>query len=178
MSTRLSTNLNRRWLNPPPFFCGKIPLDLSFWLNHNIYVIQLTPKQKRFVQEYLIDLNATQAAIRAGDSEHSARAIGLENLTKPCVEEALQAALEERASRTEVTIDWVVKQLVIVNQYCTNPDTFDSAGACRSAELLGKHLGMFVDRSEQVHRFELELYEEHDLERLEELATRSLPRPT
>ncbi|MFA5753528.1 MAG: terminase small subunit, partial [Bacteroidales bacterium] len=45
--------------------------------------MKLTPKQKRFVDEYLIDLNATQAAIRAGYSERTARIIGAENLIKP-----------------------------------------------------------------------------------------------
>ena len=43
----------------------------------------LTPKQQRFVEEYLIDLNATQAAIRAGYSEKTAKSVGHENLTKP-----------------------------------------------------------------------------------------------
>jgi phage terminase small subunit len=46
--------------------------------------MKLTAKQRRFVQEYLIDLNATQAAIRAGYSKNSARQVGTENLSKPC----------------------------------------------------------------------------------------------
>ena len=49
----------------------------------------LTPKQARFVQEYLIDLNATQAAIRAGYSEHTARQVASENLSKPYIVKAV-----------------------------------------------------------------------------------------
>ena len=50
---------------------------------------KLTPKQERFVDEYLLDLNATQAAIRAGYSKRSARAIGAENLTKPNIQQRI-----------------------------------------------------------------------------------------
>ena len=52
----------------------------------------LTPKQQRFVEEYLIDLNATQAAIRAGYSKHTAHSIGHENLSKPEIVAALAEA--------------------------------------------------------------------------------------
>lgn len=71
----------------------------------------LTDKQARFVEEYLVDLNATQAAIRAGYSEATARSIGSENLTKPDVAEAIQAAMAERSKRTNVTADKVVAEL-------------------------------------------------------------------
>ena len=50
---------------------------------------KLTPKQNRFVEEYLIDLNATKAAVRAGYSEKTARQIGSENLSKPAIQEAI-----------------------------------------------------------------------------------------
>lgn len=71
----------------------------------------LTPKQKRFVQEYLIDLNATQAAIRSGYSEKTAGSIGQENLTKPEIAEAIAAGQSRRAERTEVTADRVLAEL-------------------------------------------------------------------
>jgi len=71
----------------------------------------LTPKQKAFVQEYLIDLNATQAAIRAGYSPVTASVIGSENLGKPYIQEAIQKAMAERAKRTEITADRVLHQL-------------------------------------------------------------------
>lgn len=72
---------------------------------------KLTPKQKRFVEEYLIDLNATQAAIRAGYSEKTARKIGNENLTKPDIQSVIQEKIQEREKRTEVTSDRVVQEL-------------------------------------------------------------------
>jgi phage terminase small subunit len=72
---------------------------------------KLTPKQQRFVEEYLIDLNATQAAIRAGYSKKTARKIGQENLTKPDIQKAIKEAMDERSKRTEVTADRVVQEL-------------------------------------------------------------------
>jgi len=73
--------------------------------------VRLTEKQKRFVEEYLIDLNATQAAIRAGYSENTARQIGQENLTKPYIAEAIQKAMNERSERTRITADDVLREL-------------------------------------------------------------------
>lgn len=72
---------------------------------------KLTDKQRRFVDEYLVDLNATQAAIRAGYSEKTAYSIGNENLSKPEIAEAIQAAQAERAKRTEITQDMVLREL-------------------------------------------------------------------
>lgn len=72
---------------------------------------RLTPKQALFVQEYLVDLNATQAAIRAGYSEDTAHAIGYENLNKPELSTAIQKALDLRAERTGITADKVLVEL-------------------------------------------------------------------
>lgn len=71
----------------------------------------LTAKQQRFVEEYLIDLNATQAAIRAGYSADTAKSIGSENLTKPDVQEAIAQAQSERSERTKIDADWLLKRL-------------------------------------------------------------------
>lgn len=71
----------------------------------------MTKKQKRFVEEYLIDLNATQAAIRAGYSPATAGSIGQENLTKPEIHAAVAKAEAERSKRTGVTQDRVVREL-------------------------------------------------------------------
>lgn len=70
----------------------------------------LTPKQKIFVQEYLVDLNATQAAIRAGYSQKNADKIGSELLGKTRVAEAIQKAMQDRQQRTEITQDMVVME--------------------------------------------------------------------
>ena len=62
----------------------------------------MTPKQSRFVEEYLIDLNATQAAVRAGYSKKTARAIASENLAKPNIQEAVAKAKRERSEATKI----------------------------------------------------------------------------
>lgn len=72
----------------------------------------LTEKQKRFCDEYLIDLNATQAAIRAGYSEETARAIGSQNLTKVNIAEYIEKQLKKREQRTELTQDFVIRELL------------------------------------------------------------------
>jgi phage terminase small subunit len=71
----------------------------------------MTPKQERFVQEYLIDLNATQAAIRAGYSIKTAEEQGYQLLRKTSVAEAIAAAQQKRAVRTEITQDRVLQEL-------------------------------------------------------------------
>ena len=71
----------------------------------------MTKKQKRFVEEYLIDLNATQAAIRAGYSPATAKEIGCENLTKPNIAAAVSQAMAERSRRTGINQDRVLQEL-------------------------------------------------------------------
>ena len=126
---------------------------------------QLTPKQQRFVGEYLIDLNATQAAVRAGYSEKTANRIASENLSKPVIQEAIQEQMQKRSERTEITQDYVLCGLKEVAERCmqrapvvtpkgeqavdedgNNIWKFDGQTACRAFELLGKHLGMFTDK--------------------------------
>ena len=71
----------------------------------------LTDKQRQFIAEYLIDFNATQAAIRAGYSENCPSEIGYENLSKPLIQRAIQEAMDKRAKRTEITQDRVLAEL-------------------------------------------------------------------
>ena len=122
----------------------------------------LTPKQQRFVEEYLVDLNATQAAIRAGYSRNSARQMGAENLTKPVIAAAVAEAKRERSVATKIDAEWVLRQAVELHQRCMgeirpvrNPKTgkqqydddgnalfkFNAAAANRALELVGKHVG-------------------------------------
>lgn len=74
----------------------------------------LTPKQQRFVDEYLVDLNATQAAIRAGYSEKTARSVGSENLTKPDIAAAIAAAQAKLAEKTGITQERVLNELALI----------------------------------------------------------------
>ena len=71
----------------------------------------LTPKQKTFCEEYLIDLNGTQAAIRAGYSEKTAYSIASENLSKPNIQQFVQELADERSKRTQITSDSVLQEL-------------------------------------------------------------------
>ena len=132
---------------------------------------KLTPKQQRFVEEYLVDLNAAQAAIRAGYSRNSARQIGDENLSKPVIAAAVAEAKRERSEATKIDAEWVLRQAVELHRRCMqeirpvrNPKTgkqlydddgnalfaFNAAAANRSLELVGKHvdIGAFKERLE------------------------------
>lgn len=107
---------------------------------------KLTAKQARFVDEYLIDLNATQAAIRAGYSPKTAKEIGAENLTKPNIAQALAEAQAKVSERVEITQDMVLKGLHEEAQY-TGEGSSHSARVSAWSQL-GKHLGMFKDKME------------------------------
>lgn len=109
----------------------------------------LNDRQKRFCDEYLIDLNGTQAAIRAGYSAKTAAAIGAENLIKPNIQSYLKQRLNDREQRTEITQDMVIKELRDV-AFAEAADYTDAklkySNKLKALELLGKHMGMFVDR--------------------------------
>lgn len=77
---------------------------------------KLTPKQQRFVDEYLIDLNATQACIRAGYSEKTAQEQSSRLLSNVMVANAIQQAMNERQNRTQINADYVLNRLVQIDQ--------------------------------------------------------------
>lgn len=123
-----------------------------------------SPKLRQFVSEYIVDFNGTQAAIRAGYSPRTAYSIASENLTKPEVQLAIQETIEKRMERTEVTQDYVVDRLYKIVERCMQGTpvldkegkpvgrwTFQANSANRALELLGKHQGMFIDRSETLN---------------------------
>ncbi len=89
---------------------------------------KLTPKQEMFVKEYLIDLNATQAAIRAGYSPESANTIGNENMIKPIIRAHIDRALAERSKRTGINADRVIKELARI-ALVNPPDVIDALEA-------------------------------------------------
>lgn len=76
----------------------------------------LTDKQEMFCREYLIDLNATQAAIRAGYSEKTARASGCENLTKPDIQNRIAELKAQRNKQVNIDAAYVLKRLVEIDQ--------------------------------------------------------------
>lgn len=88
----------------------------------------MTKKQQRFIEEYLIDLNATRAAIRAGYSPDTAKSIGSENLTKPDICTAIEKAQAERSRRTGINQDRVVQELAKV-AFLNSVDVIDMDAA-------------------------------------------------
>lgn len=130
----------------------------------------LNAKQALFVREYLVDLNATQAAIRAGYSAKTAGVQGHDLLKKPEIQQAIAAAQQARSRRTEITADYVLTNLQEVLERCMQRSPvmvregremtqlvddegrhvweFNANGANKSLELMGKHLAMWVDRHE------------------------------
>lgn len=132
---------------------------------------RLTAKQFLFVQEYIIDDNGTQAAIRAGYSADCAAETAYENLRKPHIIAAIDEAQAMRLKRLQITQDYVLSTIVNTIQRCSQaepvtnqngdavlvrtPDgeltpayKFDAANVLKGTEQLGKHLGMFKDNLE------------------------------
>ena len=142
----------------------------------------MTPKQQRFVDEYLIDLNATQAAIRAGYSARTAAETGHENLRKPQIAAALEAQMKVRSERLEIDADRVLQEIA---KFAFAPVDTSEAAEIKVSEklsalkLLGEHLGLFVRRQiiytkpiDQMSKDELVvlLGGERDPDRLREIA--------
>lgn len=89
---------------------------------------ELTPKQTLFVHEYLIDLNATQAAIRAGYSEKSAKQQGTENLAKPSIKALIDEAMDSRIAKTKIDANWLLERLAEEAMADVN-DLYDDNGS-------------------------------------------------
>lgn len=120
---------------------------------------ELTPKQSKFVEEYLIDRNATQAAIRAGYSENTAATIGNENIRKPLIQAAINNGVVKMTERAELTQDYVINNIMQTVDRCSQAEPvrdrdgeetgeykFEHNGVLKGCELLGKHLKMFTDK--------------------------------
>ncbi len=126
---------------------------------------KLTDKQIKFCEEYLVDLNATQAAIRAGYSEDSAKQIAYENFTKPYLVDYIAERQAQLREKTLVSTEWVVKRLKEISDRCMTAEPvmirtedgmvesgeykFDSSGANKATELLGRHIGIFEKDNKQ-----------------------------
>ena len=106
----------------------------------------MTPKQQAFVREYLIDLNATQAAIRAGYSMRTAEKIGSENLQKPEIAAALADAHAKAAERAELTVDQHMADLKRIRDAAMQEGKFSAAATAEVAR--GKVAGFYIDRLE------------------------------
>lgn len=129
---------------------------------------KLTAKQQRFCDEYLIDLNATQAAIRAGYSEKAARQIATENMAKPSIKEYIEKRMAEKEAALVADQAEVLKYLTSVmrgqsqsevvvvegvGEGCSEARAMqkapDEKERLKAAELLGKAHMMFTDKVQQ-----------------------------
>ena len=112
---------------------------------------KLSEKQKAFCREYLKDYNATQAYIRAGytNSKHS-HIYAYKLLQSIYIQQKLQELTAKQAEKAEITVEWVIQELKQLYTRCQSSLTSKGAiaGATKQLELLGKHIGMWIDRSE------------------------------
>lgn len=106
-------------------------------------VNRMTNKQKRFCEEYLVDLNATQAALRTGYSEKTAASIASENLQKPEILGYIAKLRVEQSKRTGITADKVLEELSKVAFFPAEECELKASDKLRALELIGKHIGMF-----------------------------------
>jgi phage terminase small subunit len=160
---------------------------------------KLTLKQKTFVDEYLIDCNATQAAIRAGYSPKTANRTASENLSKPDIQQAIEVAKQERSERTKIDADFVLQQIAefldcsfgrkpikkVVNidgdLFSVEIAEFNQSGVGKAIELMGKHIN--VQALKEKHEIDSTVNESFDARyknmseeeidaRIEELSTK------
>ncbi len=132
---------------------------------------KLTPKQQRFVDEYLVDLNATQAAIRTGYSAKTAKVQGSRLLTNAAICAAVAEARTKQSERTGITAEYVLDTIRETVERCRQAEpvrdrkgehvlietpagevakayVFDSKGVLKGCELLGRNLSLWKDRVE------------------------------
>lgn len=141
---------------------------------------RMTAKQKRFCDEYLIDLNATQAAIRSGYSEKTANRIATENLSKPVIKEYIAERMAEKESQLIADQDEVLKYLTSVMRGESQSEIVvvegvgdgmsearamqkapDEKERLKAAELLGKRYGLYTEKVEQQVDMDLNIVVEY-----------------
>ncbi len=114
---------------------------------------KLTDKQEMFCREYIVDFNASKAAIRAGYSEKTAKEIASQNLTKLNIQERIAILMKERTERVEIDADWVLESAKKVFDRCMQQEDivdregaatgewkFEHSGANKALEIIGKHV--------------------------------------
>ncbi|MFD2205527.1 terminase small subunit [Kiloniella antarctica] len=128
----------------------------------------LTDMQRRFVEEYLLDLNATQAALRAGYSPNSVKQTASRVLRKISVKDAIKRAQAERSERLKIDADYVLRGAVELFERCMQRSTvadaegeykFQHSGAGKALELIGKHVSVQAFKEKVEMGLERELIE-------------------
>lgn len=121
----------------------------------------LTPKQALFIKEYQVDLNGTQAAIRAGYSEKTAAEQASRLLSNVKIQEAIAENSKKRAEKVDISAEYVLNTIKNTIERCAQAEPvldrdgvptgeykFDSTAVLKGSELLGKYLKLFTDKTE------------------------------
>lgn len=114
----------------------------------------LSVKQQRFVDEYLVDLNATQAAIRAGYSERTAKQQGSRLLTNADVAAAVGKGVEDRSEETKIDAAWVLQKAKELHVKALEEKQLSVAKG--ALDLIGKHIDVQAFREQMEHRGRIE----------------------
>lgn len=109
----------------------RAPISQETATGQPVAQLGLTDKQQRFVDEYMVDMNATQAAIRAGYSPNTAAAIGHENLKKPEIQLAIQEARKAQQERTQITADRLLQEITSIAMADARELVEVRTGCCR-----------------------------------------------
>lgn len=142
----------------------------------------LNEKQKQFCNEYLIDFNGTQAAIRAGYSEKTANRIASRLLSNVDIQVYLKELIENRNERTKITQDEVIRDIIEVKNRCmqkvpvflldengNNLWKFDAQGANKALDMLAKHTGLYEVDNKQKAGINIVVADEKHKQMLEDL---------
>ncbi len=121
---------------------------------------RMNKRQLMFCKEYIVDLNGTQAAIRSGYAEKTARQIGSKLLTKVNIQEEIQRLMNKRSKKVEISADDVLSSIKDIRDLCVSKITVEDAdgnekidvvalnGAIKTNDQLGKHLKLFTEKME------------------------------
>ena len=109
----------------------------------------LTDKQKIFVYEYLVDYNATQAAIRAGYSKDTAGAIGAENLKKPQIQQFLEKYQKDRSEKCGIKFNMIIDELRKIGFADIDPESVRPTDKIKALETMSKLLGFFESGADE-----------------------------
>ncbi|OEZ02309.1 MULTISPECIES: terminase small subunit [Stenotrophomonas] len=130
----------------------------------------LTAKQQRFVQEYLKDQNGTQAAIRSGYSEKTAKQQGSRLLTEPRIQAAVRVGQQKMAKKAEVTVDSLMAELEQARKLALKEKQASAAVTATMGK--GKLAGLLVEKRQHsgaVGTYNLKDLSDNDLDRLEKI---------
>ena len=129
---------------------------------------KLTPKQERFVDEYMIDMNAAKASVRAGYASKRSDSWGYQLLGNPKISEAIRERREKQAKESWLTVEKLMNDIELIKQDAMKtregkdgqPVMIDRAAALKAAELQGRRLGAFNDKLNVQGSIQIQLIDE------------------